>query len=63
MNETDCNGIYNPHPISEIELLGRAKNDIAEVEEMVLSLPYEYWVMLSQAFEMLDRVQKYLYTH
>lgn len=63
MNPIDDNMIYEPHPISDVELLGHAKNNIVEVKDMELSLPYEYWVMLSQAFEMLNRVQEYLYTH
>lgn len=61
MNDTYYTNIYEPHPISEIELLGHAKNNIAEVEKMVLCLPYECWIMLSQAYEMLDMVQEYLY--
>lgn len=63
MDETNCNEIYELHPISEVELLGHAKNNIVEVKEMVLSLPCEYWIMLSQAYEMLDEVQEYLYNH
>ena len=63
MNDTYYTDIYEPHPISEIELLGCAKNNIAEVEEMILSLPYEHWLMLAQAFELLDQVQEYLYNH
>lgn len=59
MDKTNCTDIYDPHPISEIELLGFAKNNI--VEEMVLSLPYECWIMLSQARELIDKVQEYLY--
>lgn len=61
MKDTYYTDIYEPHPISEIELLGCAKNNIAEVREMVLCLPYECWIMLSQAYEMLDMVQEYLY--
>lgn len=63
MDETNCNEIYEPHPTSEIELLGYAKNNIVEAKEMILSLPFEYWIMLSQAYEMLDEVQEYLYKH
>lgn len=55
--------IYEPHPISDVELLGHAKNNIVEVQEMELSLPPECWDMLSQAFKMLDQVQEFLYNH
>ena len=61
MKDTYYSGIYEPHPISEIELLGYAKNNIVEVEEMILSLPYEHWLMLALAFKLLDQVQEYLY--
>ena len=61
MNHINDSIIYEPHPLSDVELLGCAKNDIAEVEEMVLSLPYECWIMLSLARELLNRVQEYLY--
>lgn len=63
MNATNDNMIYEAHPISDVELLGHAKNNIVEVKEMELSLPCEYWIMLSQAYEMLDKVQEFLYTH
>ena len=56
-----CSEVYEPHPISDVELLGYAKNNIVEVQEMERSLPPECRVMLSQAFKMLDQVQEYLY--
>lgn len=63
MKENHCNEVYEPHPISDVELLGHAKNNIVEVQEMELSLPPECWVILSQAFKMLDQVQEYLFNN
>lgn len=63
MSTNNNSYIFEPHPIGEVELLGYAKNNIVEVEEMVSGLPYDCWVMLSRAFELLDQVQEYLYTH
>ena len=63
MDGTNCTDIYEAHPISEIELLGYAKNNIAEARNMVLCLPYEHWLMLDWAYELLDQVQEYLFTH
>lgn len=60
INDTD---IYDPYPISAIELLGCAKNDIMEAEGKIRSLPYEQWVGLSKAREILNNVQEYLYNH
>lgn len=63
MNTINDNMIYVAHPISDVELLDHAKNNIVEVQEMELSLPPECWVMLSQAFKMLDQVQEYLFSN
>lgn len=57
--ECDVGQIFDP--VSEVELLGHAKNDIVGVKEKVLSLPYACWNMLSHAYELLDKVQEYLY--
>lgn len=35
MDKENYTAIYEPHPISEIELLGYAKNNIAEVRNMI----------------------------
>ncbi len=63
MEELDYNTIYEPHPMSEVELLGYAKNYIVEVEQMVEKLPYEHWMMLSAAYRQLDEVQEYLFNN
>lgn len=60
MDETNYNEVYEPHPVSEVELLGYAKNYIVEVEEMVKKLPYEHWVGLACAYRLLDAVQEHL---
>ena len=55
--------IYEPHPISSIELLGYAKNDIAEVQEIEDRLPEKYRTVLTLAYNMLSDVQEYLYNN
>jgi len=61
MNESDYNAIYEPHPISEVELLGYAKNYIVEVEQMLDKLPCKHRLKLAFAFYLIDEVQEYLF--
>lgn len=42
----DYDELYDPHPISSIELLGYAKNNIAEVLEIEDMLPQQYQTVL-----------------
>ena len=57
------NMIYEVHPISDVELLGHAKNNIVEVMEMSPCLPFESWEMLRNAYNWLDKVQELLFNN
>lgn len=59
--ECDVSRIFGPCPISAIELLSQAKNDIVSAGKMAETLPYEHWKMLSHSLALLSEVQKYLY--
>ncbi len=54
-------GTYQEHPVPAIELLGLAKNSIAEVKEMDTGLPQEFQTLLSGAYALLAFTQDYLY--
>lgn len=46
-----------------IEILGYAKNDIAEAKGKSKNLPHEYMEKLSDAYALLNEVQEYLYSN
>ena len=60
MSEYEMADLFNQD--SPIELLGYAKNNIIEVGDREASLPENYKILLSVAFDMLNEVQEYLYT-
>ncbi len=49
--------------LNPIDLIGYSKNNIVEVKEKSHNLPQRYEQKLSQAYSLLDEVQKYLYNH
>lgn len=58
--------IYNEiewFELNAIELLGYAKNNLAEAKEKAISMPREYKEKLSCAYSMLHEVQEYLFNH
>lgn len=59
--ECDVDQIFGPRPISAIELLSQAKNDIMSAGKVAEMLPYEHWQMLSHSLALLSEVQEYLY--
>ncbi len=58
---------YYSHPITPIEILGYAKNDIVKtqnrIKRMVIEgiIPRDMENKLKQAYSLLDEVQEYLY--
>ena len=59
--ECDIGQIFGPRPISAIELLIQAKNDIVSAGKEAETLPYKHWQMLSHSLALLSEVQEYLY--
>lgn len=55
--------IYELHPISAIELLGYAKNNIVEAKVTEDGLPEKYQLLLTSAYNILNTVQEYLYNN
>lgn len=50
-----------PLMFNSIELLGFAKNNIIEVQDIEKALPLEFAADLKQAYCLLDKIQEYLY--
>lgn len=62
MNPVPADDFY-PLSITPIELIGYAKNDIVDAQELIPMLPTEYSRKLKQAYILLDEVQEYLYNN
>ena len=62
MNTVPADDFY-PLSITPIELIGYAKNDIVDAQELIPMLPTEYSRKLKQAYILLDEVQEYLYNN
>ena len=60
MNPVPADDFY-PLSITPIELIGYAKNDIVDAQELIPMLPMEYRRKLKQAYILLNEVQEYLY--
>ena len=68
--KSDCKGecnigeIFEPHPVSALDLIGQAKNLIVQIEGMEEKekLLYGHIDMLSSAFALLCEVEEYLYS-
>ena len=52
---------YYLNPLTPVELLGYAKNDIAEAQEAAGDLPPILMEKLKTAYALLDGVQEYLF--
>lgn len=62
MNPVPADDFY-PLSITPIELIGYAKNDIVDAQELIPMLPTEYRRKLKQAYILLNEVQEYLYNN
>lgn len=62
--ECDISEIFEPHPVSALDLIGQAMNLIVRIEGMEEKekLLYEHLDMLSSAFALLYEVEEYLYS-
>lgn len=49
--------------LTPIELLGYAKNNIIESRGRIENLPCDYEIKLKKAYDLLDEVQEYLFSH
>lgn len=55
-----CESLFYFEPNS-IELLGYAKNNIAEAKEKATDIPQEYLDKLNAAFSLVNEVQEHLF--
>lgn len=54
---------YLSPPVTPIEIIGYAKNNIVGALELAEGLPPEYEDKLMQAYDTLNNVQEYLFQH
>lgn len=64
VGECDVDEVFEPGPVSALDLIGQAKNLIVQIEGMEEKekLLYEHIDMLSSAFSLLCDVEEYLYS-